>query len=232
MVGRPGAIGSNDVARPTSCPLTRAAAKLARPIAPSGSDPGSAPGPAADVGRIEQVLAQPPAPVGQHRRARRRVEHSRPGPRPRRTRSGSRPLAEVGRLEEQPRSKHRLDAPADVEVVSRSPSASSSRSCECCPFLHQCQHVLRRGREQERGLPAVPVLRVGSLLERIRSSISRSTYPGRFSLRAMNGKENGQRGCRTSEILAGPPGPRSPTASPNGSVCRSKAKFLPVLDPS
>ena len=40
----------------------------------AGREPAPAAGPAADVGRVEQVLAQPGRPVGQHQRARAAVE--------------------------------------------------------------------------------------------------------------------------------------------------------------
>ena len=92
----------------------------------SGRDPGPPARPAADVGRIEQVLAQPPAPLGQHGRARRRVEHLE-GPHRAHdivNRAGDAP-AQIGDVEEQPRPKHRRDAPANVQFVR--PKSSGER---------------------------------------------------------------------------------------------------------
>jgi hypothetical protein len=84
--------------------------------------PRPSPWPAADVGRVEQVLAQPRRPVGQDQRARRRVQQFQCARRPReKSQRVQYPCPEVGRGEEGPRPQDRRNAPADVQLVRPQP---------------------------------------------------------------------------------------------------------------
>ena len=126
---------SNGPGRPIPVPSDQGRGEVGPADQAAGRQPGSAAGPAADVGRIEQVLAQPAAPLGQHQRAARRVEHLQGADRPDDVLDRAQhAIAEVLVGEEQRDRSTVSTAQPMSRSRARSPSARASRSAVFIAF--------------------------------------------------------------------------------------------------
>ena len=125
-------------------------AKLARPIRPRGREPGPAAGPAADVGRIEQVLTQPAAPLGQHQRAAA-AGRTTPGRGPPRRRTPTGPSTRSPRFASAKKTCERrtvCTAQPMSRLRMRKPAARASRSAVFRAFSARKSSQTRQARRR------------------------------------------------------------------------------------